>query len=161
MSSIGGMTAALGAAPAAAPAGASASGAAPAGLSAASTLDFAPRAGHPLGDALALTLMVAGIDSSASPAASGNSLALALFVDALLGAMHQQLRQAPAATLQALVLPLARAAGTPALGALQQHFDALLGAAGGPAALGGFLHSLGGQLGAAPMAAGAMVSAKA
>ena len=160
MSSIGGMTAALGAAPAAAPA----AGAAPTGLSAASTLDFAPRAASPLGDALALTLTLAGIDSSASPAASGSSLALALFVDALLGAMHQQLREAPTATLQALVLPLARAVGTPALGTLQQHFNALLGGAGhpgGPAALGGFLHTLGAQLGAAPVAAGAMISAKA
>ena len=155
MASIHALTAAL------APSSGLGTGGAGAAPSAASTVDFAATPRATLGDAVVLSLRQGGFDSSVSPAASGSALALALFVEALLGALHAQLRLAPHDTLQALILPLAAAAGSPALGTLQQHFDTLLGGAGGPARLSGFLHTLAAQVGGAAPAAGMTVSAHA
>ncbi len=129
--------------------------------SAASTLDFAAAPRTAFGDAVVLSLRQAGIDTTASAAASGNALALALFVEALLGALHQQLQLEPRDTLQALILPVAAAVGSPALGTLQQRFDALLGGGGGAQQLGGFLHTMAAQVGGAAPAAGMAFSAHA
>ncbi len=157
MGSISALSAALGA-----PAGLGApTPGAQGSRSAASTLDFAPAPRAAFGEAVVLSLRMSGIDTSASTAASGNALALALFVDALLGALHQQFHLAPRDTLQALILPVAAAVGSPALGTLQQHFDALLGNAGGPARLGSFLHTMAAQVGGAAPAAGMAFSAHA
>lgn len=144
------------------PAPAGTTAAAPSGLGAGRSA--AGRIGRNLFDAVEISLSMLG-SSAATTSTASSGLALAVFVEALLAAMHTQLRTADGLQigLRGLVHALAADPSGPAAagGALASSFGHLVASVGSTASLGAFLHTLAGQVPAAGGMVGAAVSAKA